>query len=51
MDNNGVVPFNEAMTTVNLTVLNDFQRIAIVFNISVDVITAKEPEIVRYLPY
>ena len=46
-DNNGVGDFNSAMTTVNLIVLNDFQRIAIIFNISVDVITAKQPEIVR----
>jgi len=47
VDNNGEQPFNEAMTTVNLIVLNDFQRIAIIFNISVDVIRGKEDEIVE----
>ena len=48
MDNSGISPFNENVTTVNLIVLNDFQRIAIVFNISVEVISRKEQEIVKY---
>jgi hypothetical protein len=47
IDNNGNAPSNQNMTTVDLIVLNDFQRIAIVFNISVDVISAKEQDIVK----
>ncbi len=47
VDNNGVAPNNQAVTEVNLIVLNDFQRIAIIFNISVEVIMAKQSEIVR----
>lgn len=47
MDNFGNAPFNENMTTIDLIVLNDFQRIAIIFNISVDAFSEKEDEVVR----
>lgn len=46
MDNNGTAPFNEAMTVVEIVVLNDFQRIIITFNTSVDIISGKEQEII-----
>ncbi len=38
---------NEAQASVVLDVLNDFKRIAITFNTGVDVILAKESEIVE----
>ena len=47
VDNAGNVPFNEATVTVQLIVLNDFQRIAIIFNRSYDDILAKQDRIVK----
>ena len=47
VDNAGVLPYNQAFATVRLIVLNDFQRIAIIFNLSVDAIALKEAEIVK----
>lgn len=48
MDNDGVTPFNEAFARVQITVLSNFQRIAMVFDVSTEVIQRKEATIVEY---
>ena len=41
-DNDGVAPSNTAVTTVRITVLDDFDRIAFDFTSSVDCVVANE---------
>ena len=46
-DNLGRPPSNSQSVSVNLLVLNDFQRVRIIFNIDIDTILAKEEFIIE----
>lgn len=47
MDNNGNTPSNTATATVEMVVLNDFQRVAINFACGIDIVQRQEAFIAR----